>query len=662
MTIRDDDQLRAALEDAHIPTLLMVLAHYTGDARWLEPPFTPGRGRGLEDNESGGLSPSVQSTIREHAFDVIRDWRDGRLPDPAPPSPDYLIRMLSVCLSEPVAPEYATMMLEEMGVVPREATWSSAGDVSISDFKVIIIGAGLSGICAAIKLKQAGIAFTVFDKNPSLGGTWFENRYPGCRVDTPSHMYSFSFSPNHAWSSHYARQPEIHEYLVRCAIEYDVVNDIRFSAEVTAATFDDESSRWTVTVQWPDGHQEPHDANAVISAVGQLNRPAEPSIEGAETFAGPAFHTARWPDDIDLVGKRVAVVGTGASAMQVVPSIAPDVASLTIFQRSPQWAAPNPNYVKHVSDETRLLFNEVPYFAAYYRAQLVWRFNDKIHPALQIDPNWPGRLSINAVNEGHRRYLIRHIERELGDRIDLRPIAVPDYPPYGKRILMDNGWYRTIRRPNVRVVTGRIERIEADGLRTADGEHHAIDVIIYATGFDAVRMLAGVDVRGRDGRSLRDEWGDDDPRAYLGMTVPGFPNLLLLYGPNTNLGHGGTIIFHAECQVRYVVSMLITMIESGIRSIEVRQDVCEEYNRRVDEAHSKMVWTHPAMDTWYRNARGRVVTNSPWRLIDYWKMTREVNLKDYDLEPIGTVAPKEAVAGPFSPASGLRSAVASTAR
>ena len=645
MTIRDDDQLRAALETTHIPTLLMVLAHYTSDDRWLEPPYTPERGRGLEANDSGGLPPAIQAEIREHAFTVIRDWRDGMFPDPAPPSPERLIRMLSVCLGEPVSPEYATMMLEEMGVLPREAEWSAATEAAFPGFKVIVIGAGLSGICAAIKLKRAGIPFTVFDKNPSLGGTWFENRYPGCRVDTPSHLYSFSFSPNHDWSNYYARRPEIHEYLVRCAIDYSVVNDIRFSAEVTGAIFDDDRGCWTVTVRWPDGTEERHEANAVISAVGQLNRPAVPRITGAGTFAGPAFHTARWRGDVDLAGKRVAVVGTGASAMQVVPSIAAEVESLTIFQRSPQWAAPNPNYLREVTDEVKVLFNELPYFAEFYRVQLVWRFNDQIHRSLQIDPDWTDPRSINSMNEGHRRYLTRYIEEELGDRVDLRDVAIPHYPPYGKRMLMDNGWFRTITQPHVRVVTERIDCIEPDGIRSADGKLHPVDVIVYATGFQATHMLAGVEVRGRGGRSLRDEWGEDDPRAYLGMTVPGFPNLFLLYGPNTNLGHGGTIIFHAECQVRYVVSMLITMIESGIESIEVRTDVCDDYNRRVDDAHSKMVWTHPAMDTWYRNARGRVVTNSPWRLIDYWQMTREVNLTDYDLEPIGDEVPEEAVAG-----------------
>jgi 4-hydroxyacetophenone monooxygenase len=632
VTIRDDDQLRAALETAHIPTLLMVLAHYTSDDRWLEPPFAPERGRGLEANDSGGLPPAVQADIRAHAFGVIREWRDGKLPDPAPPSPERLIRMLSVCLGEPVSPEYATMMLEEMGVLPRGGELSHRATEAVPGFKVIVIGAGLSGICAAIKLRQAGIAFTVFDKNPSLGGTWFENRYPGCRVDTPSHLYSFSFSPNHDWSNHYARRPEIHEYLVRCAMDYGVVNDIRFAAEVTAAVFDDDTGCWTVTVRWPDGTEEQHEANAVISAVGQLNRPSVPAVPGAESFNGTAFHTARWPEGLELAGKRVAVVGTGASAMQVVPSIAGEVASLTVFQRSPHWAAPNPNYLREVTDDAKVLFNELPYFAEFYRVQLVWRFNDQVHRSLQIDPDWHDPRSINGINEGHRRYLTRYIEDELGDRTDLLEVAVPHYPPYGKRMLMDNGWFRTITRSNVRVVTDRIEAIEPDGIRTADGELHPLDVIVYATGFDARRMLAGVRVEGRKGRSLQEEWGDDDPRAYLGMTVPGFPNLFLLYGPNTNLGHGGTIIFHAECQVRYVVSMLISMLESGLRSVEVRQDVCDEYNRRVDDAHSRMVWTHPAMDTWYRNARGRVVTNSPWRLIDYWQMTRAVNLTDYDLE------------------------------
>jgi 4-hydroxyacetophenone monooxygenase len=616
-TTATDEELEAAIEHANIPTLLMVVAHLTGDHSWLEKPYRPTRTIALDDNDTGGLPPERQGTI----------------PIPDPPSDRKLVEMLTVANGETVPREYGAMMAEEAQFHPRDVTWSKAPvQGAVDDMHVVVIGAGISGICTAIKLSQLGIPYTVLEKNDRIGGTWLENDYPGAGVDTPSHLYSYSFDPSPSWSRYYAKQPEILTYLQGVVQRHGIESDIRFGVEVIRATYDSESTQWTLEVREPDGSTNIRTATALISSVGQLNRPQFPEIDGLDTFEGPVFHSAQWRHDVDLTGKRVAVIGTGASAMQVVPAIAGVPEELLVFQRSPQWAAPNGNYLRNVEGGTQLLMEQVPYYATWYRIRLLWMFNDKLYPSLQIDPNWPHLdRSVNATNDKHRVFFTEHIRESLADRMDLWDKVLPTYPPYGKRILMDNGWYDAITRDDVELITEKVVGVTTDAIITSDGKRHEADVIVLATGFQSKRMLWPMDIHGIDGQSIRELWGDDDARAYLGMTVPGFPNLFITYGPNTNLGHGGSVIFHAECQVNYISRLLVEMVERGIRSLECRKDVFDEYNARVDAAHSRMIWSHRGMDTWYRNARGRVVTNTPWRLLDYWRMTRRPSLDDFEV-------------------------------
>jgi 4-hydroxyacetophenone monooxygenase len=625
--------LREALAEANIPTLLMALVQLTGDRRWLADPYRPRRTKGMSDNDSGGLPPEVQELIRAEAFDAVMRFRAGELVPTGLPPEDLFVEMMSVCVGEPVPPEYAPMMAEEMGFESRDTTWAAPPDpAELERFHVLVIGAGVSGLCAAIKLEQAGIPYTVIEKNDAVGGTWLDNRYPGCGVDTPSHLYSYSFAPQQ-WPHYYSKRPDLHEYMERCATDFGVRHRIQLRTEVLSAVYDDETHRWTVAVRGPDGQRRDLEANVVISAVGQLNRPSIPSLPGLESFEGPAFHSARWPSDVEVAGKRVAVVGTGATAMQLVPAIVDDVAALTVFQRSPQWAAPSENYRRTVTGHIELLMEHVPFYAAWYRFRLAWLFNDKVHASLQVDPDWPHpERAVNAVNDGHRRFFTDYILAELGDRTDLIPKVLPDYPPFGKRMLIDNGWFGAVTRDHVDLVTESVTEIRPHGLVTADGAEHEADVIVFATGFESRRMLAPMEVRGRSGRTLRETWGDDDAHAYLGLAIPDFPNFFCLYGPNTNLGHGGSLIFLTECGVRYVMEIVQAMVTEGLPAVEVRQEVHDEYNARVDAAHDRMIWTHPGMDTWYRNAKGRVVTNSPWRVVDYWQMTRTARLEDYHVE------------------------------
>lgn len=632
--------LKAAVAAGNIPTLLLVLVQMTGDLAWLDEPYRPTRNRGLGDNSTGGLDPVVQNQVRAAAVKALTAWLAGAPVAIPEPPPELLVRMLGVSMGEPVPLDYADMLAHELGLddgpqAPAPTggarTGSAPARTSPSGFRAIVIGAGASGLCAGVRLGQAGIPYTVLERNTDVGGVWHENRYPGAGVDTPSHLYSFSFAPND-WTRWFAAQHEIRAYFERVADEFGVRANTRFGVEVTAATWDEDAQEWVVTTRTAGG-TETLRCSVLVSAVGAFNKPRIPDIEGMDDFRGPVAHTARWPEGLDLTDQRVAVVGNGASAMQLVPAVADRARSVTVFQRSPQWAAPFEQFQEEVPPALHWLYREVPLYEAWYRLRLAWTFNDRIHGALQKDPGWahPER-SISAVNDGHRRAFTRHIVEQLGDRQDLLPAVLPTYPPFGKRMLLDNGWFRTVTRDDVELVTDRVVRLEPDRVVTASGKHYEADVVVLATGFDVVRFLAPMTVTGRDGRVLHDEWDDDDARAYLGLTVPGFPNFFCLYGPNTQFGHGGSLLFMIELQMHYLSDLLRQMTDGGLGAVECRQDVHDDYNAAVDAAHNQMVWTHPGMDVYYRNSRGRVVVINPFRIVDFWHRLRHADLEEYRVD------------------------------
>ena len=629
--VADEMKLRQALKDSDIVTLAMVYVQLTGDTALL-PEIAPCV-RGPWDY-SVTMANEQQDDIRERLIAALKDFAASGREIPAPPSASILQQMMSTSVGEHVSDDYAAMMTEELALHvddPRGVEWRAKPSAEVlGDFPVIIIGAGMSGILSAIRLKEAGIPFTIFDKNDTVGGTWYENRYPGCGVDTPNHFYSFSFEPSHIWTQFYSKRNELYSYLEDCAAKYDLRRHIQFNTEVVSAHYHEAATHWQVVVRDADGGTKTHVAKAVLSAVGQLNRPRVPDIPGLDSFGGPVFHTARWDQDCDLKGKRVAMIGTGASGMQAGPTIASEVGNLTIFQRTPHWVIANPNYHRDVNDGKKWVLEHLPFYGRWYRFQLFWGYSDGIHASLQIDPDWHlPEQSLNERNERFRQNMTKHMRRELDGDEDLLAKVTPSYPPYGKRMLIDNHWFKMLTRDNVELVTNGVERIEPGVIITSDSVRYEADVIIMATGFHAQQLLSPIEITGRAGANLRDIWGDDNPKAYLGMTMPKFPNLFVLYGPNTNLGHGGSAIFHAECQVRYIVKSLRNLIEGGHASMECRQDVHDEFNDRCDAAHAKMVWSHPGMNNWYRNADGRVVSNSPWRLVDYWSMTAEPDFKDY---------------------------------
>jgi 4-hydroxyacetophenone monooxygenase len=628
------ERLFQVVEEADFRVLLMVIFHLTGDRRWFSDPYLPKRDVNLIADEDAGLSEEARAAIRTKAVELLSS--SDLTPAVDDPGDELMVEMMSRCLGEAVPPEYALMMREEMGLCPRQVDWRAEKPTQARDhLPVVIVGAGASGIALAANLEKLGVSYTILEKNGEVGGTWYENTYPGCGVDTPNHAYSFSFGTRYQWSRYFAPRAELQDYLVRSSEEAGVRANIRFYTRVVKADWDEGAHCWRVLAEGPDGAKEIQ-AMAVVSAIGQLSMPSVPYLEGADTFDGPLFHSAKWPDGLDLAGKRVTIIGTGASSMQIVPAVVDEVASLTVYQRNAQWARPIPRYHDPIGDGAQWLLEKVPYYAAWFRFTMLWRYGDGLLPTLKKDPNWeyPER-SLNRANDRHRIQMTEHMQQELLGRPDLLVKCLPTYPPYGKRILLDNGWFAAITKPNVELVTDDIERIDGAGVVTADGELREADIVILATGFKVSLMTGRLNVTGREGRNLSDVWADDNPSAHLGITVPGFPNLFIMQGPNTGLGHGGSAIFQAECQARYIAGCLAGMIEDGIAAIDVHQNVHDEYIRRVDAEHEGMIWTHPGMSTYYRNIKGRVVSVMPWRLVDYWSMTHEPDFTEFQVLKAG---------------------------
>jgi 4-hydroxyacetophenone monooxygenase len=622
--------LRMAIADSEIVPLLMSLVHMTGNPKYLREarPYIRGAWDYMQT-----IPKALQVRIRDELEkELLTAAAEGRVLPDLPP--DELVQeMVNTAVGQELSSEYAGVLRDEANFGfgdNRRVTWrAEVPKAALRNFLVVVIGSGFSGVCAGIKLKEAGIPFVIIEKNQDVAGTWLENVYPGIGVDTPCHLYSYSFEPNPDWSSYFVDGEEIRQYIAHCVDKYGIREHIRFGEEVTDAIYNPKRAIWTVSTKRAGGQTTTIDANAVISCVGALNRPMIPRFPGLENFKGRAFHTAAWDRSVDFRGKRVVMIGNGASGIQVAPSIAPIVDKLTIIQRSPPWIIRHPLYHQHVPMAVRWSMRNLPHYSNWYRFLQYYAASDGFHSTLFMDPDWEqSSVSLNAANHRMREDLIRHIKDELGDRSDLIEKVIPDYPPYGKRMLRDNNWYVTLKRPNVKLVADGVERVEPNAV-ISGGESHPADIIVFATGFHAGRMLWPMNIQGKSGVSLRDLWGEEDPRAHLGTTFPDFPNFFICYGPNTNPAHGGSVVFHSECQVRYIMLALREIIERGAATIEVRREPFEEYNRQVDARLSRMSWAHPRVTSWHKNKSGRVVMNSPWRLVEYRNMTAELDVENY---------------------------------
>jgi cation diffusion facilitator CzcD-associated flavoprotein CzcO len=478
--------------------------------------------------------------------------------------------------------------------------------------RIVIIGAGIAGIGTAIKLRDAGFDnFEIIEKSDGFGGTWRDNTYPGASCDVPAHLYTLSFEPNPNWTETFAGQPEILAHIEATAAKHGLADIARFGTEIADAEWHDSDAEWLLTTT--EGKEIL--ANVVISGLGHLNRPSVPSIAGLDTFAGTTFHSARWNHEHDLTGRRIAVIGSGASAVQFVPEIVDQVEHLDLYQRSANWVMPRDN--APIVEAQRKKFRRIPFLRRWHRMKIYLRFEIFVNQVFNS-----GSATNKKATEGGLKYLAAAVPDET-----LRARLTPDYPIGCTRILGHNGWYPALQHEHTEVLSTGIREVVADGIITEDGEHHPADTIILGTGFDTNNFLAPIDFRGCDGVSIRRRWSKG-AEAYLGITVADYPNLFMLYGPNTNLGHN-SILFMIEQQIRYTVSVLEGMRAQQLRAVSVTRHEQDKFNRRIQQRMTKRVWVNDC-SSWYKNESGKVVNNWPGSTVDYWWKCRRANLDLYE--------------------------------
>jgi len=479
---------------------------------------------------------------------------------------------------------------------------------------IAIVGAGFAGMGMGIRLLQSGVEdFVIMERDSDVGGTWSANTYPGCQCDIPSHLYSFSFAPNPDWTRTYPKQPELRAYLRKVAEDFGVRPHIRLGCEVTAADWDEGAGLWRL--QTTKGELT---ADVLIGAPGPLSEPSIPEIDGLDSFAGPVFHTARWNHDEDLTGKRVAVIGTGASAIQAVPELQQIAEHVTVVQRTPPWVVPHSD--RPITDVERRVYERVPLVQKIARSGVYWG-RELLVPALAYKPQ------LMKVIE---RVARRHIAKQVPD-IALRARVTPDYTIGCKRILPSNKWYPALGQPNVDLVTAGVTEVRPDGLVDSDGAFHAADALVFATGFKVTDVPIAHVISGTDGRTMAEGW-DGSMQAYLGTAVAGFPNLFFLVGPNTGLGHN-SMVFMIEAQITYVLDALRTMRARNVGRVEVRPEAQQAYNDAIQRKLEGTVWNTGGCASWYLDENGRNTTLWPdftWR---FWKRTREFDPAPYTLAP-----------------------------
>ena len=480
---------------------------------------------------------------------------------------------------------------------------------------VLIVGAGFSGLGMAIQLRQAGMeSFLIIEKGNDIGGTWHENRYPGCACDIPSHLYSFSFDSNPEWSRMYSRQPEIQDYLKGCAARYGIVPRIRLNTRLMEAAWDETRKVWRAELN--DGSTI--EARVLVSGMGALHIPHYPEVRGIERFAGPAFHSAQWRTDVELKGKNIAVIGTGASAIQLVPEITPLARKLYLFQRTPPWIMPRTDFP--IGDRWKQRFRRSPLLMGVFRKLIFWQHEAFVF--VFLGNRWLGGLL--------ERMALKHLGAQIADP-ELRAALTPDYRIGCKRILASNEYYPALERPNVEVVTAPIEEVREHSIVARDGRQRDIDVVIYGTGFHVTEPFRDTRIIGRGGVEIHEAW-KQSASAFLGVTVSGFPNLFLLLGPNTGLGHNSVVLM-IEAQLRYVMSCLRMMQRRGQAVMEVRRNSQQRFVELARRRLARTVWQTGGCSSWYKDRQtGENPTLWPGSVIAYMRKTRRASAQDYEFK------------------------------
>jgi 4-hydroxyacetophenone monooxygenase len=579
-----------------------------------------------------GMAPAGDddtALLRRKAVEFLKAYRDTGAAEISIGDEARLPTSLQLASNFELADEDMGLYVEELSLDPwaRGLEWTVPPPQDRLDaFNVIVIGGGLGGLNAAIQLKRAGISFTVIEKNADLGGTWFENRYPGCRVDTQSRSYTNLFGVDYSYPNPYCPAAEHERYFHWVADAHALREDIVFETEVRSLAWDEDSSEWHVSIDGPDGERVLR-ANGVITAVGFLNRPKLPEIEGMLTFQGRSFHSARWPEGLEIKDKRFAVIGTGASGYQVIPELALEAEQVVIFQRTPQWLMPTPGYRSPYPPQVNWLDRNLPFYTNFmrFRAAVSIRF---LSDFSEIDPDFDDPDACSVANKMMRDASLAFLEHKLGDP-DLVRTMTPPHPYLSARPLAVDSEYSVLdvlQNDNVTLVTEGIRRITETGIETTTGEHHDVDVILYATGFHATDYLFPMTIIGRDGVTIEKTWAESGARAYLGCMVAGFPNLWMVYGPNTNGGmHPAS--FH-EVVGRYALECMEHLIVNDKRAIEVTEAAYWRYNRLLDERNARKVWSDPRAHNYYWTEFGRSAVMCPFYPWEIWHFLRHPSFED----------------------------------
>lgn len=599
----------ARLAEADAATLLMSLVHLSGDLSLLHGPLNPAE-----------LSAGDEAGIRSRLADLLAS---GAAPRLASPDDAQLKEMAQRLAGAAIDPAYAAMLRGQL--VPGDGPDGSV-PAGLDDCPVLVIGAGLSGLIAARRLKEAGVPFLLVDRNAGLGGTLYQNRYPGCRIDAADLSGLAALDPAWQWSSRNPPREEGLALLAQFADTHGLSEAIALETTVDALTFDEAGAMWAASLRQADGAVAERPFRAVFCCVGPFSEPFWPEVPWRHKFQGLSLHTAEWDPEVDLSGKHVGLVGTGTSAFQLVPEIVDQVASLVIFQRSPPWIALDEHYAEEIGAGLRWVMQHVPFYAQWQRFRQLWQADSAL-PSLTCDPAWPGQpATANAQNAQSATALRAALEARVGDDPALLAKLVPDYPPGGKRLLRDDGrWIAALQRPHVELSPNRLTSVNEGGVRNSIGHQYDVDVLIYATGTRARDLLGTMAITGRGGQSLRALWGET-PRAHLGMTVPGFPNLFLFHGPGTDLPGGNAGAFAAECQARYALACLGELAARGQHTMEVREDAFADYAARYAEAADRTVMASPLVSSFFLNRHHAAITPWPWRLVDLWDWTAHPDL------------------------------------
>ncbi|MEM7413094.1 MAG: NAD(P)/FAD-dependent oxidoreductase [Myxococcota bacterium] len=575
-----------------------------------------------------GLDEAGTARLAERAVELLEAHASGF--ERRVPSDDEVRELMDLVLGVPTRDAHFEVRKKFLAFTPFPFLHERPdGAAPVPEgFEVAIIGAGPAGIAMAVQLGRLGIPYVLYDRRDEIGGTWSIHKYPDIRVDTLSLHYEFSFDEPYRWREYFARGEQVRGYLEHIAEKHGVRPHMRLGHDLEDARFDEATSSWQLVFRGNDGERVERRANVVVSAAGLFSKPKRLDIEGIDAYEGGLVHPTRWTNDIDVRGKRVAVIGNGSSGVQLLARVANEAAQVHVFQRTPQWIAPRPNYGRPIEPEVRWLLDHVPGYWNWCRYTSIIGLMTWHEDFLIPDEQWEAKGGyITEKSEQLREFMVDYIQQQIGDRPDLFEQLVPDYAPMVRRPVVDNGWYQALTRDNVELVTSGIERFTKRGIETADGKQHEFDLVVSATGFEVDQFLWPAEYHGEGGVRLRDYWAPESPRAYLGMMVPHFPNFFMLYGPNSQPVSGGiSLLSWFQIWAAYVAQCLDTMFEEGHAQVSVTEDAYQTYNEETDAVSSELAFVKDKRSVdrnYYVDAHGRLLVNTPYETAELYAMMKE---------------------------------------